>query len=351
MDALTNVVAVLILVLILVQADVVQKVQQFLDDLQPATPEQVIASREMVNELELKNENLKDKLEEEPPTPQQIEEEKRQLALLEKDLGDNQEFLAKLDEVRKLEAKVRPERDAEQAQTVKIQEEIARLEALLDDSLKIEGPPPTVVTIPDSRPIPPTAQIYYAIVAKNRIHLIDPFTPVEIFEDEFKKNRNDWRRERIKQKGADRIIYDQQKIATHFKDFDFKNARKQAVTLITNPIGTRLQIDIKPDLEAGGTSIEDLDKEGNAYSNALAALSRNLKAVLLFKVHPDSFSTYLQARSMADAAKVPAGWEVNGSPSHRFVLPDIEVNRLKEPPPAPAKPPGPTPPPLRPKLD
>ena len=41
MDALTNVVAVLILVLLLVQADVSNKVVEFLENLQPATPEQV----------------------------------------------------------------------------------------------------------------------------------------------------------------------------------------------------------------------------------------------------------------------------------------------------------------------
>jgi hypothetical protein len=120
---------------------------------------------------------------------------------------------------------------------------------------------------------------------------------------------------------------------------------------MTNPVGTRIHIDISPDHKNGGTPVEDLDKKGNAYSNALAGLSRNLKAVLLFRVHPDSFSTYLQARSMADAARLPAGWEVNGSNSYRFMVEDIEVNRLKEPPPPPDKPPGPRPPPLKPKLD
>ena len=41
MDAMTNVVAVLILVLLLVQVDVKQTVQKFLDELRPATPEEV----------------------------------------------------------------------------------------------------------------------------------------------------------------------------------------------------------------------------------------------------------------------------------------------------------------------
>lgn len=351
MDALTNVVAVLILVLILVQADVSQKVQQFLDDLKPATPEEVVASREIVRNLKENTEDLEEKLEEEPPTPQQIEEEKRQLALLEKNVEENVELLADLDKLRELEKKIRPERDAEQAQTIKIQEEIARLEAQLDETPVLKALPPTVVTIPDSRPIPPTAEIYYAIVARDRVHLIDPFSPVELFETEFKKNKNDWKFERIKQQGADRIIYDQTKIAAHFKGFNFKNGRNQIVTLVTNPFGTRVQIDIRPDLEKGGTSLEQLGQKGNAFANALTAISRNRKAVMLFKVRPDSFNTYLQARTLADNSKVPAGWEVNGNGSHRFVIPDIEVNRLKVPPPAPDKPPSPKPPPLKPKLD
>jgi len=48
MDALTNVVAVLILVLILVQADVSKKVVDFLEGLEPATSEQVEASKKEV---------------------------------------------------------------------------------------------------------------------------------------------------------------------------------------------------------------------------------------------------------------------------------------------------------------
>ncbi|MEM1083937.1 MAG: hypothetical protein AAGI48_07415 [Verrucomicrobiota bacterium] len=350
MDALTNVVAVLILVLILVQADVTQKVQQFLDDLKPATPEEVAASKKTVAKLDQRNEQLKKKLQEEPPTPEQIEEEKRQLALLEKDIEQNQDLLADLEELRKLEAKLRPERNAENEKTRKIQEEIARLEALLDESRRVAAPPPAVVTIPDSRPIPKSADIYYSIVARNRVHLIDPFTPLEQFEEEFKKHKNDWRRERIKRKGADRIIYDQKKIAEHFKDFEFKNSRNQKIELRTNPTSNRIGIVIIPDLKEGGTAAEDLGKESSIFGNALGALARNRKAVMIFRAHPDSFSTYLEARTLADDSKLPAGWEVSGNTNHWIPIPEIEVNRLKEPEP-PKKPPGKKPPPLKPKLD
>jgi hypothetical protein len=216
MDALTNVVAVLILVLILVQADVTKKVVEFLQDLQPATPEQVEQSRidlaTITNDLETRRKLM----EKDPPSPEEIEEEKRLLSLLEKKIKDNTALLADLDALRKLEATLRKSRDAEQKETRHIQDEIARLEALLDATPVLEVPPPAEVTIPRSRPIPKTAA----------------------------------------------------------------------------------------------------DKAGVP-------------------------------------AGVPAGWDVRGNTFYRFTIPEVEVRRLKEPPPPDpnAKPPAPRPPPLKPKLD
>ena len=115
MDALTNVVAVLILVLLLVSADVKQKVEQFFDDLEPATPEQVEESKKKIEELEKEQQKLDQLLTEEPPSPEDLEEEKRKLALLEKTIEDtekkNRELLANLDQLKKLEAEKRKQRD------------------------------------------------------------------------------------------------------------------------------------------------------------------------------------------------------------------------------------------------
>lgn len=352
MDALTNVVAVLILVLILVQADVSKKVAQFLEDLQPATPEQVEKSREVLRFVSSKKESLIEKLGEEPPTPKQIEEERRRLALLEKNHKDTTHLLADLKELKELEAKIRNERDLENGKTVTIQEEIARLLALLDQTPVLEEPAPTEVTIPNSRPIPANASVYQALVVRNRVHMIDPFTLLAVFEDELKKNRRDWLIERISQKGSDRYIFDQTKIANHFKDFDFRNSRRQKVQLLANRFGTRLQLDIAPDLKKGGTAIEDLEKKGSEFSNAAAALRGDRKAVVLFHVNPDSFNAYLKARGLLDRAKIPAGWQVSGANNHRFLIPGVEVKRLEEPPPQPPMPPSkPGPRPLGPKLD
>lgn len=351
MDALTNVVAVLILVLVLVQMDVTKTVVQFFENLEPATPEQVEQVRKEVEEVEGKLKKQEALLTQDPPTPEEIEEEKRQLALLEKDAKINKELLADLEQVKALERKLRVERDIEQAETTRLQKEIAKLEAQLD-ATPILVSVPTEVSIPNSRPVPNNADMYYALVFADRVHLIDPFTPLDLFESEFRKHKKDWELERIRRQGRDRYIYDQTKIVEHFKDFDFKNSRGQSVTISPNIYGTRLFIEIKPNKEEGGTSLEELKGTNTKFERAMITLARNRQAVIMFYVNPASFNSYLLARPVADKQRVPAGWEVRGGESYRLMIPELEVRRLKEPPPPdPNKKPKKQPPGIKPTLD
>lgn len=348
MDALTNVVAVLILVLLLVQADVGQKVVQFLEGLLPATEEQVAESKEKAKELEQTKAKVEKLLTEKAPEPSELEAEERQLALLEKSLKDNQELLADLNELKKLEKKARAERDAEAKKTEAIQEEIAKLEALLDET-KVMKVDPTVVGIPASRPLPKNAEIYYALVFGDRVHFIDPFTPLEQFEKEFREAKRDFPNQRLKQKGADRYIYQSPPILKHFENFNFNNSRNQKLKLVAYPTSTRLHIVVTPDGKNGGTSLEQLKEKGNLFVKILDKLRGNSKAVLLFQVHPNSFNTYLEARRLTDRARVSAGWEVKGSSSYSIRVDDVEIKRQKEP--EPPKPGPERPPSLPQKID
>ena len=366
MDALTNVVAVLILVLLLVSADVKQKVEQFFDDLEPATPQQIEESKKKIEELEKEQQKLDQLLTEEPPSPEDLEEEKRKLALLEKTIEDtekkNRELLANLDQLKKLEAEKRKQRDKEEKKTVFMQEEIARLESLLDET-PVLNIPATEVSIPVSRPVPKSSETYYAIVTQDRVHFIDPFTPVETLEDQIKKNERKWLIDRVK-RGNDRIkIYDQAQMAEYFNTFDFKNTRKQQVKIITNPISTKISMNIVPDLKEGGTHIDELSGKTNTFVSILSKLRNNKKAVLFFLVDTKSFNTYLQARSLADKAGIAAGWKmehmdfdtetgrgrVTPQGSFGMMLKEVEVNRLKDPPPPKPKPKPKNPPKKEPK--
>jgi hypothetical protein len=351
MDALTNVVAVLILVLVLVQADVSRKVQQFLDDIQPATPEDIAQTKRLIDELERKQRVAEARLREKPATPEDIAEEKRQIALLEKSAEENKALLADLEQVRELEKKVRAEREAENTKTVTIQKEIARLEALLDTIPPIESDTPTVVNIPNSRPIPADAKTFHAIVSKNRVHVIDTVSVLETFNREFDRRKGDWLHQRVKVKGKpDRFIYDGTKIVAHFKNFNWGDTRGQKIEILPAPTGYYLWLVIRPNLASGGTPMEDLAKPGGAFANAAQRIRQTRSAVLLYRVNPDSFPTYLAARELTEKINVSAGWDINGSAEFRMPIPNLGVRRLQEPPPqkggGPAKPPA-----LKPKLD
>ncbi|MDA7523945.1 hypothetical protein N8572_02285, partial [bacterium] len=225
---------------------------------------------------------------------------------------------------------------------------IAELEGLLDETpvLKIE---PTIVGIPASRPIPNNASIYRAIVIHNRIHFIDPITPLELFKAEFKKAKIDFPNQRIKRRGSDRYIYQAPPILKHFKGFDFKNSRGQKHELTASPTSTRLHIRVSPNLKNGGTSLEELGEPRSDFGRILDKLRFNRRAVLIFNVHPNSFNTYLRARQLADREKVTAGWEVNGSSTFVIRINDIEIKRQQEP--TPAKPGPERPPNLPTKID
>lgn len=351
MDALTNVVAVLILVLVLVQAGVTRKVQSFLDDLPPATTEDVAASIQRIESLNLKLRLAQARLRETPPTPEAIEEEKREIALLEESMEENSALLADLAKLRELEKKIRAERDLESEKTVAIQKEIARLLALLDQTPVIEPDTPTVVTLPNSRPIPSDARIHYAIAWKDRIHMIDPVTPIELFNRELKRNGNNWIEKRVKKKGApDVIFYDRKKIAAHFKNFNWRDTRGQKVELEMPPTAWRVQLVIRPDLEKGGTPVAELGKPDNDFAKAVVLLKQDFDSVVMFLVHPDSFNAYLDARELIDKVNIAAGWEMNWKPVYRTAIQEAPIRRTEAPPPA-GKPKPPGPPPLKPKLD
>lgn len=355
MDALTNVVAVLILVLMLVQIDVVNVVVELSEDLEPASDEMIEEKLLVLKKLEDQKKDLEKQKEEDPPTPEMIEEENRKLALLEKSIEDQKQVLADKNELVEIEKKVRKERDAQKDVTLALQKEIEELSAALDDTPVLTDVPPVEVTIPNSRPIPPKAKKYLAICTQEAVHFIDPFTPLETFEEEFKDNKNDWFHERIKQDGADRKVYDQVKIAKHFEKFDFKNSRNQKVEIITIPHSPRLQLKITADEKEGaiGTTYDELMEENNPFHQICKKLAFDKENIVFFHVHPQGFSTYLQARKIADSTRLPAGWSVEGWNAYQILIEDIEVNKIADPPETkPADPNSkPRPPRLGPKLD
>jgi hypothetical protein len=352
MDALTNVVAVLILVLILLQADVGKAVERLLGNLAPATPEQVQQAKDEVAQLIKDRDAAKAMLSAKPPEPKQIEDAKTQLALLEKSFKDSDVRLLAVDQLKQLQLKHQAELDAEKKKTDLLLEEIRKLEALLDETPLPQAVKPDIVRIPNSRAIPEGANVYYAYVIGDRVHLVDPITAKEMVMDEFDKIRSKMLKQTIKVKGArDRRIYDQDKLVKHFAGLDLK-VRGQKITVPYNRPWTRLAARIELDTKNGGVPLAAMEKPNSEWHRICNLIRSFPRGVLIFRVRPDGFTTYLKAREIADSFNMPSGWEVSGATSHSITLDGFEVNRLEEPKPPQDPKPAPTgPPPPKPGLD
>ena len=356
MDAMTNVVAVLILVLLLVQVDVKQTVQKFLDELQPATPEEVAQAQRKHDLLIQKRDNRLSLIKSETPDPSSLEREQEAIAQLNQSIAKQEATLKEQRETSAEEARLRKERDMLQARTTGLGAEVDKLGVDLENT-PIKEARPDIVNIPVSRDIPPRANLFYCYIFGGRIHLIDPVTPKMLFERELQRKESKFTIERIQGKNSERRRYDAGQLKSHFANFDWRNIQEgQSVQLISEPHWGRIRIRITPDRQKGGIAAEELKNPDSPFHQALRGLSRNQNNCLMFRVHTSDFDTYLEARKVADAMRVPSGWEVHWAVHHEFLIDSMELKPTAEPPapkpPAPgSKPKPPSPPNIKPSLD
>jgi hypothetical protein len=342
MDALTNVVAVLIVILILLQVDVTNTVQKLLDDLKPATPEQITAAQQKLTQIKQQIQKQQELLKAPEPTPQELGKIEADLSLLEDNLNKHKAGLLELDKLKQqVEAQKKTEAE-ERKKTDAILAEINRLKALLDQTPIPKAPQPTVVKIPNSRDIPETAEILYCYIHGDQAHFVDPAEAKKMVMAEFKSNERTLFRELRKiPKKADVRIYDQEKTVQLFAQRALK-VRNQSLSVPYNKPWTRLNYRITFDPKKGDASLADMEQERGRFHNICNRVRSSPRNVLIFKVNPNGFATYIKAREIADSMNVACGWEIDASTSYQAPL-DFEVNRLEQPPPpkpgaAPAKP-------------
>ena len=169
MDAVTNVVGVLMIVFVVMALNTARIVQKILSELPPVT--------------EQEHKEMKDKVEALPPPetdPQKVDEEKlkvqTELAKVVEELKtiDTSELQSKMklmdiDEFKKKLEESKKERDAAKVATEKLLAEVERLKALLDETPVYQPPPPTYVRLPNPRPYPEKPSETRILVAKQGV--------------------------------------------------------------------------------------------------------------------------------------------------------------------------------------
>ena len=343
MDALTNVVAVLIVILILLQVDVENTVNKIFDDLKPATPEQIEFAKTRIKDLEEDLKEQEEVLEAPAPTPQDIQKVKDDIALLEKSLQDNKAKLVSLSELKKLAEKTEKDAAAEKTKTDERLAKIRDLEALLDQTPRPVAQAASIVSIPESRAIPDNANLYYCFITGDQAHLIDMLGAKKTVMDLFDDKKKDFKVERIRERGErTRFIYQQPEIVDFFATKELK-VRNQTISVPYNKPWTRLHVRVTFDPKQGDASLADIEQPNGRFHRMMDVVRSYPKAVLIFKVRPDGFQTYLKARQIADQKGIPSGWEIDGNNFVSLVLDDFEVERLEQPPPPPTTPLPPVP--------
>ncbi len=154
MDAVTNVVGVLMIVFVVMALNTARAVQKILSDLPPVTPEE---HKKMEEEIK--------KLPPPPADPKKLEEDKKkaeeQMKKAVEDLKtiDTADMQSKmkfmdLESFQKQLEDRKKEREAKKAETDKLLTEAERLKALLDQTPVYQPPPATYVRLPNPRPYP-----------------------------------------------------------------------------------------------------------------------------------------------------------------------------------------------------
>jgi len=342
MDALTNVVAVLIVILILLQIDVEQTVERLLDEMIPATPEEVQQARVDAQAAREELRERQELLDSPAPTPEQLQQAVADLSQLEKSVTDSSALLLSLQELVKLEEKTTAESKVEKEKTDALLKRLSELEALLDQTPRPEAAASAVVSIPNSREIPNNANLYYCYVIGDQVHLVDPGAAEKLVMEEFEKVERDFIQDRVRERGErTRIIYDQTKTVEFFATKDLK-IRNQKIVVPFNKPWTRLNVQVRLDPAKGDASLADMEVKNGRFHKMMEVVKSYTRPVLIFKVNSNGFATYLKARQIADEFDIACGWEVDNGTTFSQALP-FEVNRLEEPPP-PKPQTGPAPP-------
>ncbi len=327
MDTMTNVVGVLIIVLVVVGIGLAKSVKKVLSELPPVTVEE--------------HEELKKKVADKTPKddPRKLDEE---LAKLEEELKKATADLSDLettkekqnikvidfDSLQKQIEERRKQRDKLKETVAKLLAEVDQMKARLDQTPVYQPPPPTVVKLPNPRPMPDQAQLQRFLISGKRIIYLNEEDTVELVERELKQADASIALSHETVKGPDgkpamqreksgrlspvrRTVYDLKKFTDYFTRRRL-SSRDAALQVSQVPNSNRIQMRITPTPTAG----EDLEKARvfiSTFQSQLRKMKSDPKAVAWFIVYKDSIETYLALREVVDQLGVPAGWELTGN--------------------------------------
>ncbi|HWL10185.1 MAG TPA: hypothetical protein VNQ76_17400 [Planctomicrobium sp.] len=346
MDAMTNVVGVLVLVLLMTQLNVQEAVRHIISN-STVTQTDLTEAQKKLEELTQKKETLNNQLDE-----FNIASERERLArmqdtlsarkkLLEEQKKQQNQFAMKIEDDKKKAEKNEKEIKLNEEQREKLETELtealkkkADLQARLDKTPVKPAPPPKVVSIPNPRPAPEGAKRLYMVCANNKLY---PLSVDDIRKDSEEKSKAIVARYRLLQDPAQGI--DPEKFENYFTKLPPSPDEFVATEyFVNNKTWPRIKFVPK---ENKGVTVDQLMNPRSTMRRFFTTIDPN-KFYVVFDVLPDSYDVYLTARQALMLSGIQAGWEPR--PQDWVFETSVPNIRLGPPPPPPKNPPAPTPP-------
>lgn len=336
LDALTNVVGILLLVLILTSLNMTEVVRKIISELPVVTEEQfkdkqkeleksqiVLQERQKVwNEMDIKTDRLDTEL-------ASLKLEIENLKENNKDIIDLQKRLQALLEQKRL---LKEDNSTKTDRNNDASEERDRLLAILDETPEVEAPPAQMVRLPESGKAERSEEPRYVLLKYNKAYFVGDvyqhlFTARDVIDQNFEqlvyngsgmgsythslkgtKTNDQGRPDDLR--GRDdqpfrKYRYDGQKVVSFFeqKDFGGSNLKYKAVY---NKGSDTIELRVVP-REEGGITMDQMAQANNPLEKAFKSAKFN-RVFLVYYVSPDSFPAYTAARTLSDNIGLKAGW-------------------------------------------
>lgn len=364
LDTMTNVVGILVILLVVTQVgvrDALDRIRRSLPDVsaaQLADLRQTAATgkQELARLIAVSRELDPD----EERDQAAVLALKEDIARLREALKDKELPEVSLDAVREAVATLLQQLKERNEQLRRIQEEIARVKALLDDTPPRKAPPPKVVRLPNPRPAPPGARPLWFTCCHNRVAFADTeaFAPLALERVRTARQGllyrapgklaahglKKWKSARDRQVVLEeQLVYDPDKLVALFRQRDIGTRDYRLVVRVLGDLA-RENLFVQP-RRGGGETARQIAFGTSRYQSRLRRIDP-AKHYVRFLVWPDSFEAYIEARRILERHTLAAGWVIHSSPDwHIAGNFGLNLHGEKAPPPPPPAPPKPRPPP------
>lgn len=364
LDTMTNVVGILVILLVVTQIGVrgaMRRIQYHLPDV---TIPQLDAMRLAVGALRGEMQGLESRVQAAAgddisavaltQAQREVEGLTRTLMTRKSEVKDYHALSAAIEALRRNVSE-------EEAAVSRLQQEMSRLNALLEQTPLRKAAPARVIRLPNPRPAPAGGQCVWFTCKGGRVARADTAELRRLARERIEALKQTlqyretgtlsggglqkWQGNRGKDAGSSpaQVVYDADKVVEYFDKREVGTRDYRFLVSIEKAWG-RENLSITP-RPTGGETASQIRYRSSAFIRALQSIDFR-KQYVRFLVWPDSFETYILAREIAEQLKVPAGWTIQTGEWWKIGWDlGLKMRDEKVPPPAKPQPEGTKPPP------